>query len=40
MEKNGDALATLEEHAEATEAGREVLDELGAWHREHVAHAI
>jgi HEXXH motif-containing protein len=34
--KNGEALAVLEAHAEPTETGRALLDELARLHREHV----
>ncbi|MGM0578534.1 MAG: aKG-HExxH-type peptide beta-hydroxylase [Myxococcota bacterium] len=37
IEKNDDALAVLEEHAELSEAGAAVLADLGALHREHLA---
>lgn len=35
--KNDEALGVLEAHARSTPAGDEVIDELGRWHREHLA---
>ena len=34
---NDEAMTVLNAHAEATEAGAQVIDELNRWHREHLA---